>query len=200
MDDLETPTITYDLLSNTNKPPRTDSLTVYSFSPDTGEFHGALQADYDPEGDGFLIPWGATEIPPGEPRYGKASVFKDGVWSYVPDYRGTSWYRPDGGYTIIDQLGDPTTFDPPLSPTKAPPEPIRNTSCTPAQGLLALFRTGHYDAYMQAISESSYVPLKIYAQSATMWEINNPYIQAMQLELGLSDDEVQALFDLAVTL
>lgn len=80
------------------------------------------------------------------------------------------------------------------------PTVIHATSCTPAQGQLALYQTGHYDAFNDAVAASPYVPLKIYASAATKWEIINPYIQAMQAELGLSDDQVQALFDLAVTL
>jgi hypothetical protein len=77
---------------------------------------------------------------------------------------------------------------------------VHAAECTPAQGEIALYQTGHYEAYQAAVASSSYVPLKIYVSKATKWEIANPYIQAMQAELGLSDDEVQALFDLAVSL
>lgn len=77
---------------------------------------------------------------------------------------------------------------------------VHATECFPAQGEIALYQTGHYEAYQTAVANSAYVPLKIYVQKASKWELSNPYIQAMQAELGLSDDEVQALFDLAVTL
>lgn len=108
---------------------------------------------------------------------------------------------------------DGVTFDPTITPEVRSKvesvitnhDPARQVvthavECTPAQGLMALYQTGHYDAYNKAIEDATYVPLRIYAQSATKWELNNPYIMAMQMELGLSDDQAQALFDLAVTL
>jgi hypothetical protein len=83
----------------------------------------------------------------------------------------------------------------------SPPEISHHaTECTPAQGQMALYQAGHYDAYVQAVTNSTDVPLKIYAQSALKWEISNPHIQTMKVALGLSDSDVQSLFDLAVTL
>lgn len=173
---------------------------LYSFVPDTGEFVGSFVADLDPEDGTPLVPYGSTEVAPPKPKATKARVYRDGQWGFVPDYRGATWYDESGRHVTVDQIGDPSTFDPPLVASKAPTEATKVTSCTPAQGLMALYQTGHYDAYNEAITASSYVPLRIYATSATSWEINNPYIQALQAELGLSDDEVQALFDLAITL
>jgi hypothetical protein len=180
-----------------------DTLTLYSYDPHTGEFSGAFQADRDPEGDGFLIPWATTEIAPPEPRGGQARVFVNGEWTFAPDFRGAFWFQPDGLSVKVDKLGDPSTFDPPLTkerPVFPEPPPGPATECTPAQGQMALYQAGHYDAFVSAVTNSTDVPLKIYAQSALKWEIMNPHIQSMKTTLGLSDDEVQALFDLAVTL
>jgi hypothetical protein len=86
-----------------------------------------------------------------------------------------------------------------VDPYVAPPKP-HASQCTPAQGQMALYQAGHYDAFLQAVTNSNDVPLKIYAQSALKWEISNPHIQSMKSVLGLSDSDVQSLFDLAVTL
>jgi hypothetical protein len=39
----------------------------------------------------------------------------DGSIQIVPDHRGEDWYAPDRTQVIVDRLGDPATFDPPLT-------------------------------------------------------------------------------------
>ena len=94
-----------------------DAPTLYAFAPGTGELLASFQADPDPEGDGFLIPWGATDkVPPKVPA-GEAAVWASEGWSLRPNHRGETWYDADGRAVMIEQLGDPAAFDPPLSAT-----------------------------------------------------------------------------------
>lgn len=100
-----------------------DDLTLYAFLPETGELLGSFKADRDPEGDGFLIPWGATKDVPPAAEAGQALVFKDATWSLVQDHRGQTWYDAAGDAVEIGQLGDPAGFNPPLSAIAPPPTP-----------------------------------------------------------------------------
>lgn len=128
------------------------SLTLYSFRPATGEYAGSFQADRDPESDGFLVPWGATEMPPPATEVGQAALYANGQWSVVPDVRGATWYRTDGSSVVIDRFGDPATFDPPLT-RAAPPPPAAAEPDGPtlSDWRVALTLWGRIDAVAAAV-------------------------------------------------
>lgn len=79
------------------------------------------------------------------------------------------------------------------------------TTCTPAQGLVALFALKQIteDHVLEAIAQIpdpvQQYTAKIGYQRATNWERNSPTMQAMAQLLQLSEEDLDALFTHAVT-
>ena len=71
--------------------------------------------------------------------------------------------------------------------------------CTPRQARLALASAGLYEAVQTSVAAVSN-EARIEWEYATMIERTNPIIVGMQMELGISDEALDGLFDLAVTL
>lgn len=97
---------------------------IQFFAPRTGELAGSFPAAPHPGGEGWLIPALATEKPPPKTKKGVAAVFSAGAWSLQPDRRGETWYTAGGTPVVVEALGDPAAFDPPLSAKAPPPPPI----------------------------------------------------------------------------
>lgn len=72
-------------------------------------------------------------------------------------------------------------------------------ACTPRQARLALASAGVYEAVQTAVAAVS-DQARIEWEYATMVERNNPIISEMQEALGMSDEDLDNLFDLARTL
>ena len=72
-------------------------------------------------------------------------------------------------------------------------------ACTPRQARLALVTAGVYESVQTAVTSVS-DQARIEWEYATMIERNNPIIAEMQEALGMSDEDLDALFELAVTL
>jgi hypothetical protein len=98
-------------------------MEIYSYCPETGEYLGPSHADESPLEPGvYLIPAYATGKAPPASRQGKARVFVDGEWTFVPDHRGETWWKAYGDPVEIDVIGNPA--DKGLSKTEpAPPPP-----------------------------------------------------------------------------
>ena len=71
--------------------------------------------------------------------------------------------------------------------------------CTPRQARLALASAGLYEAVQTSVAAVS-DEARIEWEYATMIERTNPIIAGMQMELGISDEALDGLFELAVTL
>ena len=71
--------------------------------------------------------------------------------------------------------------------------------CTPRQARLALASAGLYEAVQTSVVSVS-DEARIEWEYATMIERTNPIIAGMQMELGISDEALDGLFALAVTL
>ncbi|MCD1636276.1 DUF4376 domain-containing protein [Martelella mediterranea] len=83
-------------------------MDIYYFSAVTGEYLGHGQADADPLEKGrFLVPANAVTVAPPDAGPDEASVFVDGQWSLVADYRGQTWFSKDGKAVEVETLGDP---------------------------------------------------------------------------------------------
>ncbi|MDH1337608.1 hypothetical protein N5D77_26485 [Comamonas thiooxydans] len=146
---------------------------------DDGWFVGITTADESPEEPGiFHIPRNAYEDAP--------PVFKPG--------EGERVRRVATGWEIVKPETTPTT---PEQPKAAP------TTCTPAQGLVALFaikRITEDDVLAKIASipdEVQRYTVKIGYQRATTWERGSPAMQTMAQLLQLSDSDLDELFTYA---
>ncbi|WP_312045510.1 tail fiber assembly protein [Erwinia sp.] len=80
------------------------TLTVYNYDSLSGEFTGATD-EYLPQGVG--VPACACSSAPPSAESGLVSVYRDGGWQTVADYRGeTVWSTADGTATAITAPGD----------------------------------------------------------------------------------------------
>lgn len=72
-------------------------------------------------------------------------------------------------------------------------------SVTSAQGRLALFNAGKLDQVDTAISSAA-KDIKIWYEYATIWERNNPILNSLANQLGLSSLDIDTLFISAATI
>ena len=83
-----------------------------------------------------------------------------------------------------------------ISPYVAPPAPPV-TQVTAYQAKIQLSRAGLYDTVVTTVNTSDNPELKIAWEVATSFERNSPFILALQPELGLTDAQVDDLFQQA---
>lgn len=82
---------------------------------------------------------------------------------------------------------------------------VKVISCTPAQGLVALFALKQitedhvFDAIAKIPDQVQQYTVRIGYQRATTWERGSPTMLFMAQLLHLSDDDLEALFSYAVT-
>jgi hypothetical protein len=67
-------------------------------------------------------------------------------------------------------------------------------SVTPAQAKIALYEAGLLDQVETLVADYPYRPVSIWWTSALAFERGHAYLQAIGYELGLTDEEIDALF------
>ena len=87
-----------------------------------GYFVGVTQADPDPlTPNSWLIPAGCVDVPPPATGTREAARWNAGTWQIVPDFRGHTYWLPDGGEHVITERG----VAPPANALSAkPPKPL----------------------------------------------------------------------------
>ena len=102
----------------------------------------------------------------------------------------------DGGnrdyQEYLEWLSEGNTPEPYIPP---PPPPV--TQVTAYQAKIQLSRAGLYDSVVTTVNTSDNPELKIAWEVATTFERNSPFILALQPELGLTDAQVDDLFQQA---
>ena len=79
--------------------------TVYEYD-ENGLYTGETTAEPSPrEKDVWLIPANATELEPPITGEHECAVFRNGRWSVRYDYRGTTYWLPDGTEHTITETG-----------------------------------------------------------------------------------------------
>ena len=120
--------------------------------------------------------------------------FVDGKWVQV-------WKEVDQFPEYTNEEGVVVTEAEQIAAYEAQKAAQRRASmaCTPRQARLALASAGVYEAVQTAVAAVS-DQARIEWEYATMVERNNPIISEMQEALGMSDEDLDNLFDLARTL
>lgn len=99
-------------------------MYIYHYHPETGEYLHSGRADPDPlDKDNWLIPAHATTAAAPATGEHETAVWRDGAWAVVADYRGETWYQPDGTPVIIELLGQMPEPDWTAEPPPPPPPP-----------------------------------------------------------------------------
>ena len=82
-------------------------MIIYNYN-ENGEFVRSSTAKQDPLGGGFLVPANATTIEPITAGNLEASVFKNGTWTIIPDYRESTdvYYYTETKEPVEFKLGD----------------------------------------------------------------------------------------------
>lgn len=70
-------------------------------------------------------------------------------------------------------------------------------SVTKAQGMMALYNAGLLDQLEGLIANHPYPPVRIWFANANVWERDNPYIHSLGPELGLTEEDIDGLFQAA---
>lgn len=115
------------------------------------------------------------------------TVYDSGVESYGP-YPSNDGPTREAQEQFINNGGIISPYIPP------PPPPVQVTAY---QAKIQLSRSGLYDTVVNTINTSDNPELKIAWEVATTFERNSPFILALQPELGLTDAQVDDLFQKA---
>lgn len=132
---------------------------VYRYDQNTGEYLGEYQSQKSPLEPGKWlddIP-NTLKVAPPSPGLNEVACAVDGAWVIKPDYRGTSWYKPDGSTVEITELDVLPEQDWTIEP---PPE-------TPGQAAKRLERAldAHIDSVAQSYRYESIRTMVTYATS-----------------------------------
>ena len=144
-----------------------------------GFFVGPVKADESPLEPGvWLIPGGAVEQEPPALQEGERAQWTDGEWQVIPPP------------------------EPEPEPEPAPPEPV--TRIERRQGLRALLSQGikraNIEAMIAAIQDETEREIALAEYEHTHWTIESPFIAVGAAHFGMSEEQVQALFEQAATL
>lgn len=172
-------------------------MDIYYTDSVTGEFLWCGNADPSPLEPGkYLIPAHAMLTAPPATVSHQAAVAINDIWSLVDDYRGVVYWMPDGSKHQITVLG----VTPPAESTATPPpEPAPVLSCTAYQIRQALSVMGLRDAAEAAIAAST-IDVRDAWEYETLYRRDNPKIAAIATALNKTDTDIDALFQLAITL
>nr|WP_047575679.1 hypothetical protein [Methylobacterium sp. ZNC0032] len=81
-----------------------------------------------------------------------------------------------------------------------PPVPPAPTVVSKAQAQMALYNAGLLDQLEAVIAAHEYRPVRIWYDSANEWLRSNPYVSMLAPELGITEEEIDALFIAAARL
>lgn len=76
----------------------------------------------------------------------------------------------------------------------APPEVPQPTIVSASQAKIALYNAGLLEDVEAAVAVHPYEPVRIWYEAANEWHRGHAYVQALGLELGLTDDVIDGLF------
>ncbi|AXE33994.1 tail fiber assembly protein [Chromobacterium phragmitis] len=143
----------------------TDTKTVYSYHPQTGEYLGVTIADRSPLDieEVWLLPAHSTELQPPETDKHEAAVFKGASWAIAVDWRAVKLWSVDTMQPVQARLGDTPES---LKATEQPPPPFglwragRWVVDEVAQRAAVVALTGAEIAARRALADAAVVPLQ----------------------------------------
>lgn len=85
--------------------------TIYRYSKDTGEYLSQGTCRNDPRGGQPMVPAHATLEQPPTVNANEVAINDGATWSVQPDFRGETWYQPDGTPVEFTVIGEQPTAD-----------------------------------------------------------------------------------------
>lgn len=83
-----------------------NTLTVFSYDPNSGVYTGETIAQRDPMNEGeYLMPPNSTREAPPKCESGYTAIYRNKAWRIVPDLRGTKYYNAEGQEFTIKEAG-----------------------------------------------------------------------------------------------
>jgi len=123
---------------------------------------------------------------------GKVCTWGSGKFVPPPDFGSRMYELPE-----FDKATGPAflgrIFDPQTGVLSDPPPSVPH-SVTPGQATMALYKAGLLDQVRAAVAAHDLEEVRIWFSTATMWERYNPYVQAIGMELELSEEQIDDLF------
>ena len=176
-------------------------MDIWHYNQHTGELISKGTADPDQLTPGkWLYPAHSTTLKPPTIVDGYARVFRGDGWTLVEDHRGEVWWTAEGRPVEVTDLGDPRTAGLLSSePNKPTPDPLPLPITVAASSAkLTLDDDGLYQQVEDICRNHPVSAVRIFWESANTWIEDNPYVQAIGVELGLSDEMVHAMFERAL--
>lgn len=107
-------------------------MQIYSYDRETGLLVEAREARALPGREDWQdsdlakwqIPAHATTVAPPAAGARQCARWVGDGWEIVPDHRGETWWVARGVPRLIERIGDPAAFDPPLLAAEPPPPPL----------------------------------------------------------------------------
>lgn len=179
-------------------------MKYYSFNQTDKTFTFTGEADESPLEPGvFLLPAHATFSKPPVAEELQAAVFDELTksWSLVADYRGKVYYKPDGSIVGITELSAVPEVDWTTEPPAQPPQTLPSTPeelvVTPWQIRQALNQLGLRAQIETFVANTTNQDVKDGWNYATEWREFHPVVQLMGQQLGLTANQIHAVFILA---
>jgi hypothetical protein len=180
------------------------SATLYHYDAQ-GIYAGQSQARESPREPGkYLIPFGATPVAPPEVGEHQAAVYAYDLddWHLVADWRGTDYWDADGVQHTITEVGETVPEGASLTEPPPPPPPLP-TVVTMRQARLALLGAGllsQVNAAVAGMPGDAGEAARIEWEFAGTVERNSALVQSLTGALGLTEDQLDALFVSAAAL
>lgn len=174
-------------------------MDVYQ-TDDDGYFIGTVAADPDPLTPGnWLIPRGCVGTAPPALGANETAHWAGGAWTKRPDLRGRVYWLADGSRHEITARGVALP-EGALDAEPPPPPPPIPSRVTMRQARLALLGEGllaQVDAAVASVPGAAGDAARIEWEYALSVERNSPLVASLTSALGLTAEQLDALFTTA---
>ena len=123
-------------------------------------------------------------------------LFKRHDGTFVAEVNGRPYHVTDddplfaGAAEAAAAMGAELHFEPPPET----PVVLQAPTVSRAQAQIALYNAGLLDQLEATIASHPYRPVRIWYESANYWERGHPYVQALAVDMGLTEEQVDDLW------
>lgn len=153
------------------------------------------------DGSHMPPPFGATLQEPPTLSANQTAVFAGGAWTVVADWRGFTYWLPDGTKTVVEQVGTvPPTGALTIEPVLPTPDAVVVTARQARLALLSAGKLTLVNATINSLPSPQREAAQIEWEFASEIRKDSPMITLLAPLVGLSPSNVTTLFNTAATL